>query len=101
MTTQTATPAEAPVTEWETFEGETYGYNDAGARIVEISAKVRQTSWQLASNVRGWAAMNDDGDIVGSGNADGLRAAKKEALAALRVHRVAEDAYKPRTLRLR
>lgn len=84
MSMAAAHSTEFPVIEWETFEGETYGYDAEGALIVEISAKVRETSWQRASNVRGWAAKNVRNDLLGSGSADGLRAAKKAAIAALR-----------------
>lgn len=84
MSVKAAASAEFPVTEWETFEGETYGYDAEGTRVIEISAQVRETAWQRASNVRGWAVKNVRNDLLGSGNADGLRAAKKAALAALR-----------------
>lgn len=83
MSLKAARPAEFPVTDWETFEGETHGYNEAGDRIVEISAAVRQTMWATADNNRGWAVFNEDNDIIGYGTAEGLRAAKAAAVKAL------------------
>lgn len=84
MSIKAAKSTEAPVTEWETFEGETYGYGESAVRVIEISAQVRETAWTRASNVRSWAAFNENNDIISSGRADGLRAAKKAAIAALR-----------------
>lgn len=96
MSTTPAKRTEAPVTEWETFDGETIGYNDAGARIVEITARTRASRWASASNVRGWAAMDADHNIVASGEVDGLRAARAAALAALHVDRPAVTPTAPR-----
>lgn len=77
--------AAAPI-EWETFEGESHGYNAAGDRVIDITARVRETSWTRASNVRGWAVLGNGIDthgVLASGKANGLREAKKAALAAL------------------
>jgi hypothetical protein len=69
--------------EWETFEGVTYGYDFEFNRVVEISAQVRDTSWTVASNVRGWYVTDPNNSRIASGEADGLREAKRAALAAL------------------
>src|SRR5690606_1161168 len=84
MSVKAAASTEFPVTEWETFEGETYGYDAEGTRVIEISAQVRETAWQRASTVRGWAVKNVRNDLLGAGNAAGLRAATKAALAVRR-----------------
>src|SRR5690606_14921989 len=75
----TTTRTQAPVVAWEKFEGETFGYNATGRVIVEIT---KPTTW-AGQRVVGWAAKNADGTSVARGQADGLRAAKKAALAAL------------------
>lgn len=76
--------AHGTVTEWETYEGVTYGYNEAGDRILEISARVRPNAWNghTDSNMRGWAVWDENRKMT-AGKADGLRASKKAALAAL------------------
>jgi hypothetical protein len=86
MSTTTAKSTEAPVTMWETFEGYTHGYNDAGDRIIEISARVRPDAWNGydTTNERSWAVFSEDNEILAEGRADGLRAARKAALDALR-----------------
>lgn len=88
MSLKAAKPSEAPITEWETYEGSTYGYTEDGYRAIEITAPVRATAWTVASNVRGWAAQQgnsqyDNWQMI-NGEANGLREAKKAALAALR-----------------
>lgn len=95
MSTKPAKPNEAPVTMWETFEGETYGYSDSGARIIEITARTRATAWSNASNIRGWAALDENHHTVARGTADGLRAARAAALAALKAHKTTDDAPRP------
>lgn len=92
MTTKPATPAQAPVTLWETFEGETFGYSDSGARIIEITARTRATAWSNASNIRGWVALDENHHTIARGTADGLRAARAAALAALKAHNADGDA---------
>jgi hypothetical protein len=84
MSLKAAKSTEAPVTEWETFDGETYGYSDTGARIVSITGSTRASMWGPASNVRGWAAYTENGDVITTGDANGLRESKRAALAALR-----------------
>lgn len=76
------TPAPA-VELWENFQGETFGYDAEGDRVIEISARVRPNAWNghTDSNVRSWAVIRDG--VAASGTADGLRAAKKAATAAL------------------
>lgn len=68
---------------WENYQGETFGYDAEGDRVIEISARVRPDAWNghTASNVRSWAVIRDG--VAASGTADGLRAAKKAATAAL------------------
>lgn len=84
----TAAPAPAvdepsTVELWETHEGETHGYDAEGDRVIEISARVRPNAWNghTDSNLRSWAVIRDG--VAASGQADGLRAAKKAATAAL------------------
>lgn len=69
--------------EWENYEGETHGYNDAGDEVIDISARTRRNKWgESDSNIRSWTVMHD-GNIAAKGRADGLRNAKREALAVL------------------
>ena len=85
MTLKPARPSEAPVTEWETFEGVTYGYTDAGDMVVEVSARtpISEHVREHEDNIRSWAAFDADRNST-TGTAKGLRAAKVAALAALR-----------------
>ena len=78
-----ARPSEFPVTEWETFEGETFGYDAEGNRVIDITAAVRDTMWTVASNVRGWAVTDPNNNTLARGTANGLREAKRAAIAAL------------------
>lgn len=78
---------EAPVTEWETFEGVTYGYDAEGSLVIEIDARVPigDNVLEHESNVRGWAVFTHGSRaFLNAGHAKGLREAKKAALAALR-----------------
>lgn len=79
-------PAPAPrVDLWETHEGVTHAYDADGNRVIEISERVRDTRWTVATNVRHWTVLGDGitrHGVLASGTADGLRAAKKAALAA-------------------
>ena len=84
MSEKPAKSTEAPVTLWETFEGETHGYTDTGARVITITGRTRASMWATASNIRGWAAYTERGDVIATGEADGLRASKLAALAAVR-----------------
>ena len=74
-----AKASEAPVTDWEAFEGEAFGFDHDGNRIVEIS---RAITWAGATT-RGWAALYGR-NVVAHGTAGSLREAKTAALAALR-----------------
>lgn len=79
-----ATPAPR-VDLWETHEGVTHAYDTDGNRVIEISERVRDTRWTVATNVRHWTVLGDGitrHGVLASGTADGLRAAKKAALAA-------------------
>lgn len=79
-------PAPAPrVDLWETHEGVTHAYDTDGHRVIEISERVRDTRWTVATNVRHWTVLGDGitrHGVLASGTADGLRAAKRAALAA-------------------
>jgi hypothetical protein len=81
------TPASATVDLWETYQGETHGYDRAGNRVIEISERTRPNAWNghTSSNRRNWAVLGDGATrhgVLASGTADGLRAAKRAALAA-------------------
>lgn len=79
-----AAPAQlAPrvIDQWETYDGETYAYDVEGNRVIEISARVRATRWGAGTNVRTWSVSRNG--MAATGRADGLRAAKRDALAAL------------------
>jgi hypothetical protein len=77
----------APKIEWETFEGITYAYLDDG-REISISARTRHNRWgESDSNVREWYITDEDNKRIASGKADGLRAAKAAAIAALNANR--------------
>lgn len=70
---------------WETYEGETHGYDEAGNEVLWISARTRHNKWgDSDSNVRTWTVSDENNDIIAKGTADGLRAAKRDALAALK-----------------
>jgi hypothetical protein len=80
-------PAPATVDLWETHQGETHGYDNAGNRVIEISERTRPNAWNghTSSNRRTWAVLGDGATrhgVLASGTADGLRAAKRAALAA-------------------
>lgn len=79
--TAPAQPAPRVIDQWETHDGETYAYDVEGNRVIEISARTRATRWGAGSNVRSWAVIRNG--VAASGRADGLRAAKRDALAAL------------------
>lgn len=69
--------------QWETFEGETTGYMDDGSEIA-ITARTRYNRWGGEdSNIREWFITDPDNNRIASGKADGLRAAKAEALKTL------------------
>lgn len=69
------------IDQWETHDGETYAYDVEGNRVIEISARVRATRWGAGTNVRTWSVSRNG--MAATGRADGLRAAKRDALAAL------------------
>lgn len=85
MALKPARPSEAPVTEWETFEGVTYGYDNDGNQVVEVSARtpISEHVLEHENNIRGWVAFDANRNST-TGTAKGLRAAKVAALAALR-----------------
>jgi hypothetical protein len=69
--------------EWETNDGETEGYTEDG-RTITISARVPyRAGYQAESNLRHWTVTDTNGNTVARGEADGLRAAKKAAVAAI------------------
>jgi hypothetical protein len=69
--------------QWETTEGETFGYLDDG-REINITARTRANRWgESDSNVREWFLLDADNNRVANGKAEGLRAAKAAATAAL------------------
>jgi hypothetical protein len=84
MNTNTGTT----VTEWETFEGMTYGRTERGVMVVEITPMYDTFESEPGSPVarrvrrRMWTARMRNGEIV-SGEVADLRAAKRAALAAL------------------
>lgn len=94
-----AAPAVVPaaprvIDQWETYEGETYAYDIDGNRVIEIGARTRPSKWNTGTNVRGWSVTRSTGTLTGQ--ADGLRAAKRAALAAL-AQLDARPAPEPRT----
>jgi hypothetical protein len=82
------TSTNTTVTEWETFEGMTYGRTERGVMVVEITPMYDTFESEPGSPVartvrrRMWTARMRNGEIV-SGEVADLRAAKRAALAAL------------------
>jgi hypothetical protein len=82
------TSTDTTVTEWETFEGMTYGRTERGITVVEITPMYDTFESEPGSPVartvrrRMWTARMRNGEIV-SGEVADLRAAKRAALAAL------------------
>lgn len=69
--------------QWENYDGETHGYGDDWD--IEISARptARDIRWgSVDTNVRAWTLYRDQREVA-MGNADGVRACKKEALDRL------------------
>jgi len=83
-----STSTDTTVTEWETFEGMTYGRTERGVMVVEVTPMydtfVSEPGSPVARRVRRrmWTARMRNGEIV-SGEAADLRIAKRAALAAL------------------
>jgi hypothetical protein len=83
-----STSTDTTVTEWETFEGMTYGRTERGVMVVEITPMYDTFESEPGSPVarrvrrRMWTARMRNGEIV-SGEVADLRAAKRAALAAL------------------
>lgn len=78
---------------WETLEGRTYGYFEIGGDDYEIEISERVTyraGWRAESNLRTWTITNMyesiDGEIARGDDADGLRVAKRDAIAALNIY---------------
>lgn len=68
---------------WEVFEGESHAYLEDG-REINISAKETYNRWGgTDSNTREWVLYDEDNNVVAKGKAEGLRAAKAAAIAAL------------------
>ena len=65
------------ITEWENHEGHTYGYDDAGNCLVTINPLDDRT------RTREWFVTDEANNDVAAGEANDLRAAKKDAKAAL------------------
>ena len=75
--------SQTPKIQWETTEGETFGYLEDG-REINITARTRANRWgDSDSNVREWFVLDENNNRIASGKADGLRAAKTAAVAAL------------------
>lgn len=71
------------VTSWETHDGETHGYDPDGNERITITAPIRASRWESSTNVRTWTVQDENNNCTATGYADGLRASKKAALAAL------------------
>ena len=68
---------------WELYEGESHAYLEDG-REINISAKQTYDRWGgTDSNTREWVILDEDNNVIARGKAEGLRAAKSAALAAL------------------
>lgn len=68
---------------WEIYEGETYAYLEDG-REVQITARTRYSRWGTSdSNTREWFIYDERNQVLAQGKAEGLRAAKAAATAAL------------------
>lgn len=74
------------VTEWEDYEGSVYGYNDDSVCTIEVEPLQNQAQrlrWgERYTPGRAWHVVHEDGTIQ-SGQAANVRAAKREAQAAL------------------
>lgn len=83
--------------EWETYDGLTEGTLDEGdVWSIEISARptAKDIRWGSEdTNVRAWTLYRDYREVA-MGNADGVRACKKEALDRLNQIVSAEEALK-------
>lgn len=84
--------------DWETVDGITqglYDHTDGITYEIEISARptAKDIRWGATdTNVRSWSLRDWGGDEeFASGEADGLRACKTAALAALNAHLNAEN----------
>lgn len=68
---------------WETYEGESHAYLEDG-REISITARTRHSRWgDSDSNAREWFLTDENNQLLAKGKADGLRAAKAAATAAL------------------
>ncbi len=79
---------------WETSDGETFGYYDlgeAGDIEISITGRIRRSMWTTGTNERTWAVSDENGNQIGTGYADGLRNAKRAALKALNHHLATEQ----------
>ncbi len=70
--------------EWETVDGETYGYADNGWEITITARTPYRAGYRMESNIRTWAVQDEENRTVSCGEADGLRAAKRAALDAFK-----------------
>lgn len=88
MTAKTAT-VKASDFQWETYDGETSGYGVGVAFDFEIGISARPTAKDIRwgahdTNVRTWVVnAGDDCQQIAVGEADGVRACKTAALAAI------------------
>lgn len=96
MNTHTITPIKQKDIDWSVVDGETLGLYDApDGTTYEIEIAARPTAKDIRwgatdTNVRAWYLREWSGiDEYASGEADGLRACKTAALAALNAHLVA------------
>lgn len=90
-TRPTGKPVKAADIEWETFEGMTQGFVDVDGETYEIniSARVpRNLKWgERGTNERAWTAeIYGVGEWFAEGDAEGLRASKMAAIAALNAY---------------
>lgn len=69
--------------DWEAYEGETHAYLADGREVV-ITARTRHSRWGVSeSNSREWFITDENNKRIAQGKAEGLRAAKSAATAAL------------------
>lgn len=70
--------------DWETNEGQTFGYHDSGAEITIERELTRALN--VDGTNRNWRVSDADNAAIATGYSPDLRAAKREAVAALAAH---------------
>ena len=74
--------------EWDAYEGEVDGIYGDYEYEIGISAAVKGNRWgERASNIRTWIAYGPGRVEIARGDSDGLRAAKRDAIAAVNAAR--------------